>query len=271
MKERSFTFFILASSRIESYTILMTTNHTESRPIIGLTTYRKMVDKNNPYPYMALMATYVEAVTAAGGIPLLIPLGLDEDALRVLLSQVDGLVLTGGGDIAGEHYRSEHEDFIFNVDADRDRVEFFLAREAMAQDKPMLAICRGHQVLNVALGGTLYEDVKAWMPGAMKHDYFEIFPREHKAHTVAIEPGSKLAEALGRRETQVNSLHHQGIRDLAPGLAAVAHAPDGLIESVEGVDHPFALGVQWHPENLVHDDPMMLSLVRGLVEAASAN
>lgn len=249
----------------------MTTNHTESRPIIGLTTYRKMVDKTNPYPYMALMATYVEAVVAAGGIPLLIPLGLDEDALCVLLSQVDGLVLTGGGDIAGEHYRSEHEEFIFNVDPDRDRVELFLAREAMAQDKPLLAICRGHQVLNVALGGTLYEDVAARMPDAIKHDYFELFPRNHTAHAVDIEPGSKLATALGRREAQVNSLHHQGIHNLAPGLVAVAHAPDGLIESVEAADHPFALGVQWHPENLVHDDPTMLSLFRGLVDAARAD
>ncbi len=249
----------------------MNTNHAESRPIIGLTTYRKMVDKANPYPYMALMGTYIEAVAAAGGIPLLIPLGLDEDALCVLLSQVDGLVLTGGGDIAGEHYHSEHEDFIFNIDPDRDRVELFLAREAMAQDKPLLAICRGHQVLNVALGGTLYEDVTAWMPGAIKHDYFELFPRNHTAHAIAIEPDSKLAAALGRREAQVNSLHHQGIRDLAPGLVAVAHAPDGLIESVEGVDHPFALGVQWHPENLVHDDPVMLSLFRGLVDAARTN
>jgi len=271
VKERSFTFFILASSQTPIYIISMSTNHTESRPIIGLTTYRKMVDKANPYPYMALMGTYIEAVAAAGGIPLLIPLGLDEDALRVLLSQVDGLVLTGGGDIAGEHYHSEHEDFIFNIDPDRDRVELFLAREAMAQDKPLLAICRGHQVLNVALGGTLYEDVTAWMPGAIKHDYFDLFPRNHTAHAVAIEPDSKLATALGRREAQVNSLHHQGIRDLAPGLVAVAHAPDGLIESVEGVDHPFAVGVQWHPENLVHDDPVMLSLFRGLVDAARAN
>lgn len=249
----------------------MTTNHTESRPIIGLTTYRKMVGQTHPTPYMAVMPTYIEAVAAAGGIPLLIPMGLDEDALRVLLAQVDGLVLTGGGDIAGEHYQSEHEDFIFDVDTDRDRVELFLAREAMAQNKPLLAICRGHQLLNVALGGTLYEDVMEWMPGAIKHDFFNTYPRNHKAHAVAIESRSKLATTLGRREAEVNSLHHQGIRDLAPGLVAVAHAPDGLIEGVEAVDHPFALGVQWHPENLYIDDPVMLSLFRGLVEAARAN
>ncbi len=247
----------------------MPSNHIESRPVIGLTTYRKVSAQTPPLPLMALMPTYIEAVTAAGGIPLLIPLGLDENALSAVLARLDGLILTGGGDIAGEHYHSEHADFIFDVDADRDRVELFLAREAVARSKPLLAICRGHQMLNVALGGTLYEDVREWMPGAIKHDFFGVFPRNHQAHTVAIEPGSKLADTLGRRETSVNSLHHQGIRDLAPGLAATAHAPDGLIESVEAVDHPFALGVQWHPENLVHDDPVMLSLFRALVDAGA--
>ncbi len=205
-----------------------------------------------------------------GGVPVLIPLGLDEEALSALLVHLDGLVLTGGGDIAGEEYRSDHPDFIFDVDIDRDRVELFLARQAMAEQLPLLAICRGHQLLNVALGGTLYEDVLEWMPGAIKHDFFGEYPRNHRAHAVAIEPGSKLAATLGQREARVNSLHHQGIRDLAPGLAAAAHAPDGLIEGIEAVDHPYALGVQWHPENLIHDAPEMLALFRGLVEAAAA-
>lgn len=247
----------------------MPSNNPTPRPIIGLTTYRKVAAQQNPLPVMALMPSYIEAVAAAGGVPVLIPLGLDEESLQILLQQVDGLVLTGGGDIAGEHYSSEHEDFIFDIDTDRDRVELFLAREAMSRNKPLLAICRGHQVLNVALGGTLYEDVKEWMPGAIKHDFFNEFPRNHQAHTVSIAAESKLAHALGRLETTVNSLHHQGIRDLAPGLVAAALAPDGLIESVEAPDHPYALGVQWHPENLIHDDPDMLALFRGLVESAA--
>ena len=249
----------------------MTTTTPAPRPIIGLTTYRKTAAQSSPVPLMALMPTYIEAVTAAGGVPTLIPLGLDENALRTLLGQLDGLVLTGGGDIAGEHYHSEHPDFIFDVDPDRDRVELFLAREAVARNVPLLAICRGHQILNVALGGTLYEDVMEWMPGAIKHDFFNTFPRNHQAHVVTIEPGSKLAETLGRDEACVNSLHHQGVHDLAPGLTAVAHAPDGLIEAVEAADHPYAIGVQWHPENLIDDEPVMLSLFRGLVEAASAD
>lgn len=239
------------------------------RPIIGLTTYRKVAAQSAPVSLMSLMPTYIEAVADAGGVPVLIPLGLDEEALLTLFERLDGLVLTGGGDIAGDHYRSEHPDFIFDIDEDRDRVELTLAREAIARNKPLLAICRGHQVLNVALGGTLYEDVLKWMPGAIKHDFFGAFPRNHQAHEVTIVPESKLATALGRVETNVNSLHHQGIRDLAPGLTAVAHAPDGLIEAVEADDHPFAVGVQWHPENLVEDVPWMKSLFRGLVEAAA--
>lgn len=239
------------------------------RPIIGLTTYRKVAGESSPTSYMALMPAYIEAVAAAGGVPVLIPLGLDEEALLILFDRLDGLLLTGGGDIAGDQYRSEHTDYIFDVDEDRDRVELTLARQAIAQHKPLLAICRGHQLLNVALGGTLYEDVLKWMPGAIKHDFFGVFPRNHQVHEVTIEPGSRLAATLGRPETNVNSLHHQGIRDLAPGLTAVAHAPDGLIEAVEANDHPFAVGVQWHPENLVEDVPSMRSLFRGLVEASA--
>ncbi len=246
----------------------MTTNRNTSRPLIGLTTYRKTITQTSSVSYLALMPSYIEAVTAAGGLPVMIPLGLDEGSLAALLDRLDGLVLTGGGDISGARYRSAHAEYIFDVDEDRDRVELTLAREAVERDKPLLAICRGHQILNVALGGTLYEDVFKRMPGAMKHDYFGDFPRSHLAHAVTIEPGSKLAMALGQGEAKVNSLHHQGIRDLAPGLKAAAYAPDGLIESVEADGHPFAVGVQWHPENLIADEPEMLALFRGLVDAA---
>ncbi len=240
------------------------------RPIIGLTAYRKASAQTPPAPLVALPSSYIDAVIEAGGIPLLIPVGLDEAAVGDVLARLDGLLLPGGGDIAGDYYHSEHPDFIFDVDPDRDRVEYYLTREAVARRLPLLAICRGHQMLNVALGGTLYEDVLQGMPGAIKHDFFGLFPRNHQAHEVILEPGSRLATALGHQVACVNSLHHQGIRDLAPGLSAAAHAPDGLIEAVEVDDHPYALGVQWHPENLYVDNPDMLALFRGLVEAARA-
>jgi len=240
-----------------------------SRPLIGLTTYRKTAAQTNPVALYALMPSYVEAVIAAGGVPVMIPLGLDEIGLRTLLARLDGLLLTGGGDIAGEHYGSTNPGFIFDVDADRDRVELFLAREAVAGDKPLLAICRGHQILNVALGGSLYEDVLRLMPSAIKHDYWGEYPRTFLSHDVVVDEGTTLARCLGQTAVRVNSLHHQGLRDLAPDLVAVAHAPDGLVEAVEAPGRRYAIGVQWHPENLIHVAPPMLSLFRGLVEAAA--
>ena len=240
-----------------------------ARPLIGLTTYRKTAAQTNPVALYALMPSYVEAVIAAGGVPVMIPLGLDEISLRTLLARLDGLLLTGGGDIAGDHYGSANPGLIFDVDADRDRVELFLAREAVDSDKPLLAICRGHQILNVALGGSLYEDVLRLMPSAIKHDYWGEYPRTFLSHDVIIHEGTHLARCLGQTAVRVNSLHHQGLRDLAPDLVAVAHAPDGLIEAVEAPGRRYAIGVQWHPENLIHVAPPMLSLFRGLVEAAA--
>ena len=245
----------------------MTRHPNGNRPLIGLTTYRKTLQTSST-TLVGLPPSYVEAVSAAGGAPVLIPGGLDEDALRAILARLDGLLLSGGGDIAGEHYASEHHDFIFDVDPDRDRTELFLARAAVESDKPLLAICRGHQLLNVALGGSLYEDVLRLMPAAIKHDYWGEYPRSFLSHEVTVCEGSLLARRVGEKTLHVNSLHHQGVRELGRGLAAAAYAPDGLIESVEVQGHRYALGVQWHPENLIDHDPAMLSLFRGLVEAA---
>jgi len=238
------------------------------RPLIGCTTYRKTADQDPPIELFGLMPTYVDAIVAAGGVPILIPLGLSDEALQAIFERVDGLLLPGGGDIEPEFYRGQPHTSLWGIDRDRDRVEFFMARAAVAQPKPLLAICRGHQVFNVALGGTLWVDVSSQMPDAIKHDYFGVHPRNYAAHSVKLQPNSKLSLCLGRDQTDVNSLHHQGIRDLAPELAAVAVAPDGLVEAVEIVGHPFAIGVQWHPENLIHDDPAMLSLFKGLVAAS---
>ena len=133
----------------------------------------------------------------------------------------------------------------------------------------MLAICRGLQIMNVSLGGTLWEDVKLFMPAAITHDHNQTHPRNHLAHTVHLQPDSLLIRLIGRSATWVNSMHHQGIRRLAVELRATATASDGLIEGVELSGHPYAVGVQWHPENLVVDDPAMLGLFAGLVRAAA--
>ncbi|MFL7838326.1 MAG: gamma-glutamyl-gamma-aminobutyrate hydrolase family protein [Candidatus Promineifilaceae bacterium] len=238
------------------------------RPLIGLTTYRKIAEDSGA-PLYGLMRSYVDAVAGAGGIPLLIPLGLDTDDLFAILERVDGLILPGGGDIDPEAYRGSPHELVRGIDDDRDRVEINLARKAVKTEKPFLAICRGHQVLNVALGGTMWEDLASQMPGAIRHDYNGEGMRTDRPHTVQLRKGSRLAAILNSEVTSVNSLHHQGLRDLAPELTVSATAPDGLVEGVEIEGHPFAVGVQWHPENLVNVDPAMHKLFVSLVEASA--
>jgi putative glutamine amidotransferase len=238
------------------------------RPIIGCTSYRKLVRQETPFEVYGAAPAYVEAVLAAGGIPLLIPLGLDDEAVAALVEHIDGLILTGGGDVAPDRYGGRPHPTVKDVDIERDRLELVLVEQIMGRRKPLLAICRGCQLFNVALGGTLWEDVGSQKSGALSHDLNNSHPRNHLGHTVSIEAGSALASHLGKTNTWVNTLHHQGIRELAPGLSITAVALDGLIEGVEIPDHPYAIGVQWHPECLVQDDPAMLSLFKGLVDAA---
>jgi putative glutamine amidotransferase len=239
------------------------------KPLIGCTTYRKFSGQNPPIDILGLMPSYLEAVVAAGGVPVMIPLGLSDENLQVVIQQMDGILLPGGGDIEPSVYQGQGHPTVGGIDEDRDRVELMVARTAVAQQKPLLAICRGLQVLNVALGGSLWEDVELLMPEAIHHEHVNSHPRTYLAHNVTIEPDSLLARQLGRTETAVNSLHHQGIRRLANDLRATAVAPDGLIEGIEVIGHPYAIGVQWHPENLIHNVPHMLGLFQGLVEAAS--
>ncbi len=242
--------------------------HLLKRPLIGCTTYRKTVNQTMPIEILGLMPAYIKAIEAVGGIPLLIPLGLQTDTLASIIAQVDGILLPGGGDMDPNAYQGALNGTLYGIDADRDRVEIFIAQQVVKQEKPFLAICRGHQVLNVALGGSLWEDVPSMMPNALPHDNYRHRPRNFVAHTVDITVDSKVAHCLNKTVSGVNSLHHQGIRELAAELTVTAVAPDGLIESSEIDGHPFAVSVQWHPENLVHDDPDMFGLFRGLVDAA---
>lgn len=246
----------------------MTASTNSHAPLIGCTTYHKTANQQPPIDIIGLMPSYIEAVVTAGGVPVLIPLGLSEANLMTIFERIDGLLLPGGGDVDPIIYQGQHHESLGGIDHDRDRVELLLARTAVSHQKPMLAICRGIQVLNVALGGNLYEDIGSFMPNALHHDNFGKTPRNYLAHHVAIQPHSALARQLGKTDTAVNSLHHQGINRLAPELTVTATAPDGLIEAVEVPGHPYALGVQWHPENLIHDDPDMLALFSGLVAAA---
>ncbi|MGQ0538800.1 MAG: gamma-glutamyl-gamma-aminobutyrate hydrolase family protein, partial [Gemmatimonadaceae bacterium] len=194
-----------------------------------------------------------------GGAPVLIPLlADDEHALREVYNALDGVLMPGGVDMDPGLFGEERHAKLGRVDEVRDRVEMQLTRWSIADRKPLLGLCRGLQVLNVTLGGTLYQDLEAQFPAAIKHDYFPTygFERDHLAHDVALSRGTRLAALLERDRITVNSMHHQGIKALAPGLVVSAVAPDGLIEAAELPGAPFCVGVQWHPEvfEMVHPD-----------------
>lgn len=233
-------------------------------PVIGLTTTRGQ--SRYGYPMMTLTEAYINAISRSGACPLLIPLGLPEELLSGLLSRIDGLLLTGGGDVHPNQYGSLEHPLVSEVDADRDRVEIYLVKEAIARNVPFLGICRGIQVLNIALGGSIYEDILDQKPDALRHNYFPDKPRQYLAHSVDINPDSLLSNMLGQKQALVNSMHHQGIKSLAPGLIASATAPDGLIEAVELPGYLFGIAVQWHPEWLP-EEAAMDSLFKGLKEA----
>ncbi|MCW5877818.1 MAG: gamma-glutamyl-gamma-aminobutyrate hydrolase family protein [Anaerolineales bacterium] len=240
-----------------------------SAPLIGVTT-RNARSELYQIDVIQTPRPYSEALVRAGAIPVLIPLNLPPDRLQELLARLDGVVFTGGGDIETGRFGGVPHDKIYDVDPERDEIEIQLVQQVAEGGMPFLGICRGLQIVNVAFGGSLYTHIPDQLPGALQHSNFPGHPWDYLAHPVQVGEGSRLAEILGEPIVQVNSLHHQGIKELAIALRATASAPDGLIEAVELPDHPFAVCVQWHPECLP-DDPRMQNLFRSLVSASQVS
>jgi putative glutamine amidotransferase len=235
------------------------------RPVIGITTY----DGNSPsgLPIVAVQTAYIRAILQAGGVPVLLPNQLGREDWAGLVSRLDGILLTGGGDIAPHLFSGAPHPKVGDVDEERDSLELPLLRFAVDEGLPFLGICRGCQVVNVALGGTLYTHIPDQVPTDIRHDCYPELPRTHLAHPVRVEEDSQISKILGEAILQVNSLHHQAIKDLAAPLKPVAYAPDGLIEAVELPGHPFGYAVQWHPEWLTDQQPTR-NLFKAFVEAA---
>jgi putative glutamine amidotransferase len=211
---------------------------------------------------------YVDAIVAAGGAPLAIPLGLDEESLRRIYGTIDGLLLPGGDDVSPARYGHEPHPLLGLVDESRDELEVTLARWALADDVPILGICRGIQVLAVAAGGTLYQDLPSELESALAHDVRD-FGRDYLSHDIAIEPQSRLAAVLGCATTRVNSFHHQAVRDVPAGFVVSCRSSDGVIEAIEATDRQFAVGVQCHPEGMWSTTaPHFSALFVAFVEAA---
>jgi putative glutamine amidotransferase len=235
-------------------------------PLIGITSYRQNNERG--LPVLSLNEAYVRAVSEAGGLPIIIPLGIDNTKIKKLIQGLDGVLFSGGGDVSPDLYGTESQPEVKSIDLDRDRVEIQLVHEVVERGLPFFGICRGIQIINVALGGTLYPHIPDQLVGAINHPYIEGKPRDYLAHDVTVEPNACLAKILEQPRIKVNSMHHQGILSLASRLVATAHAPDGLVEGVELKGKQFGLAVQWHPECLTQYEPMR-ALFRTFVEAAT--
>ena len=232
------------------------------RPRIGLTTCLFPLKENSNR--FGASDNYVRAIVRAGGIPLMLPFGIPAEDISSLRSILNGFLMIGGPDINPDLYHGIPHPAVYGVNDDRDGQEVSMLKLAVETRLPILGICRGFQMMNVALGGSLYTDLAAQKPNALKHNDWA---DDYLAHSVRVEKGSRLSFILGGTDVPVNSMHHQGIKELASGLKTLAFAPDNLIEAVEVPNHPFALGVQWHPECLP-ENPAMQSLFSAFIEAA---
>ena len=211
---------------------------------------------------------YIETIEAAGAAVVAVPLPADPDRLRAVYDLCDAVCLTGGPDVAPALYGEQtREDCNVETAPEMDQVDLTLARWAVAEEKPLLAICRGMQVLNVALGGTLWQDLGRQFAGALAHHHE---PRQEVIHPIELVAASRMRDIAGAPTVAVNSVHHQGLRDVAADLQVTAHSPDGLAEAVEHAHHPFAVGVQCHPEELRAQHPWAARLFQEFVASSRA-
>ncbi|MBA2668790.1 MAG: gamma-glutamyl-gamma-aminobutyrate hydrolase family protein [Gemmatimonadetes bacterium] len=249
----------------------------QSRPIIGVPTQNLQslggVAADIP-PSWVMSQRYVQTLIHAGGLPWMIPLvAEDVETTRGMYEALDGIFLPGGADVDPLSYGEERHPKCDRSDPPRDRMEMQLVRWALEEQKPVLGVCRGAQIMNLVMGGTLWQDLAELREGSIKHDYFPFkgaYPRDYMAHPILVtDNNSRLSRIVGAPQVLVNSMHHQGIRDLAPGLIVTAVAPDGLIEAVESPDQEhFFVGVQWHPEVLTEGDAKSRRLFDEFIGAA---
>jgi len=235
------------------------------KPVIGISAHPRIVEiATGPALLHTASRFYVDGVERAGGVPVILPV-LDPDWVEYFLPVVNGILLTGGGDVAPSRYGAMPTAETQNVDPMRDAFEIRLIQAAIEADMPLLATCRGMQVLNVAMGGSLVQHV----PHATGQEHDRVDRWREGVHRVKIEPDSHLAEAMGATEVEVNSIHHQAVDQAAPGTRAVAWADDETVEAIEVPGSPHIVAVQWHPE-LLEDWPEQQGLFRQLVEHAAA-
>lgn len=245
-------------------------------PLIGVIADHKTLTptdrSDSARTFVGAYATYLRCLTAAGALPVVIPLELSPEALRGIFDRLDGVLLTGGDDMDPAYFHEEPHPTVSTVQAERDTAEVLVVRWAADQDVPLLGICRGHQVVNVALDGNLYQDIPSQIATTLSHDSGETAPLDLVAHRVSVESDSQLAQLIGTDDIATNSRHHQAVRKVGTGLRAVAHTSDGIIEATESPTARFLCTVQWHPENLCNGSAAtdMTPLFSAFIRAAAA-
>lgn len=208
---------------------------------------------------------YIQSVVKAGGVPVIVPVITDKETLNKIVEHLDALVMIGGVDIDPLIYGEQPHQGLEDVDPVRDEYEQHLIRYSLEHNLPILGICRGEQMINAFLGGTLYQDIPSQVKGYIKHR--QTAPDKYGTHTITVEPGSKVAAITGKQQLTVNSFHHQSVKDVAPGFKVTALAPDGVIEAIESYPAKPILCVQWHPEEMtMGGDTTMLKFFRFIVE-----
>lgn len=236
------------------------------RPRIGITT---AVDHNNIARH-SLKSGYAEGIIRAGGVPILIP-NFDEVELTSEYVKIcDAFVIIGGNDVDARFYREENLQFNGEIEPGRDELEINLIQKALKLNKPILGICRGLQIMNVALGGTLYQDIFTQV-GTKCLKHIQQAPRWHGIHEISIEKTSKLFDIFKQEKLSVNSTHHQAVKDIGNDGIIVARTSDEIIEAVEWRNFKFAIGVQWHPEAMWEKEPIFLKIFEALIESVNDN
>ena len=225
--------------------------------------------KNSHYPpTYGLNEVYIDAVSSHGGFPLMIARP-EAQELETLLPHVHGILLSGGIDVDPIHYHEVRDEQLCNIDAPRDRVELYLVMRARELNIPLLGICRGMQLINVALGGSLYQDLPTQFQSTIEHRADDTHERAKIMHEVILNEDARLAKITNTTRLMVNSLHHQGVKVLADELVPEGKSPDGLVEAFTHRTHPFLIGVEWHPEEL-GDEPSK-RIFDAFISAAQAN
>lgn len=232
------------------------------KPLIGLTPSH---DTDNDD--IKMRPTYLRALKAAGGIPVVMPLEASEEELEQLATDLDGFIFTGGPDVHPFVFGEETHMHCGNVSEARDQMEIALLPHVMKRTKPILGICRGIQVLNIALGGNIWQDIPSMTDQIVPIAHTQPFSYHLPCHSVFLEEESQLKKIVEKSTLRVNSMHHQAVRNLAPGLTASAYSQDHLIEALEMPGYPFFIGVQWHPEYLWEKNEEAFRLFQTFVKA----